>query len=60
MVDLILENNPKSIRNIDNMKSLYKDRVEMYYRRLSNDHFYKKKSNATVENRIWLILSETS
>jgi hypothetical protein len=60
MLDYILENKPKNIGNIDNMKSLYKDRDEIYYRGLSNDHFYRKKSNGTMEKRNWLIFSETS
>lgn len=60
VVDHILEYKPRNIGNIDNMKSLYKDRDEIYYRGLSNDHFYRKKSNEIMEKRNWLIFSETS
>ena len=59
-IDHILKHKPKNIGNIENLKSVYKDRDEVYYRGLSYDHFYRKKSNGIMEKRTWLIFSETS
>lgn len=60
IIDHILKHKPKNIGNIENFKSVYKDRDEVYYRGLSYDHFYRKKSNEIMEKRTWLIFSETS
>lgn len=59
IIDHILKHKPKNIGNIENFKLVYKDRDEVYYRGLSYDHFYRKKSNGIMEKRTWLIFSET-
>ncbi|GFQ74067.1 TTF-type domain-containing protein, partial [Trichonephila clavata] len=60
MVDYIIRKKPNNIGNIETLKSVYKDRDQVYYRGLSYDHFYRKKINGVKEERNWLIFSETS
>ncbi|XP_050516661.1 zinc finger MYM-type protein 5-like [Diabrotica virgifera virgifera] len=60
MIDYILRNKPTNVGNIEELKSAYKDRDEVYYRGLSHKHFYRTKSNGIKEDRDWLKFSETS
>ncbi|ESN92873.1 hypothetical protein HELRODRAFT_165006 [Helobdella robusta] len=58
-IDYILKNKPENIGNIENLKSVFKEKDDVYYSRgLSNDHFYRKKSNGVLEKRTWLVFSE--
>ncbi|GFT86545.1 uncharacterized protein NPIL_644521 [Nephila pilipes] len=54
MIDYIIRKKPNNIGNIETLKSVYKDRDQVYYRGLSYDHFYRKKTNGVKEERNWL------
>ncbi|GFS54631.1 uncharacterized protein NPIL_85741, partial [Nephila pilipes] len=54
MIDYIIRKKPNNIGNIETLKSVYKDRDQVYYRELSYDHFYRKKTNGVKEERNWL------
>ncbi|GFU04021.1 uncharacterized protein NPIL_378881 [Nephila pilipes] len=60
MIDYIIRKKPNNIGNIETLKSVYKDRDQVYYWGLSYDHFYRKKTNGVKEERNWLVFSETS
>ncbi|GFU42220.1 uncharacterized protein NPIL_350251 [Nephila pilipes] len=49
MIDYIIRKKPNKIGNIETLKSVYKDRDQVYYRGLSYDHFYRKKTNGVKE-----------
>lgn len=60
MINCVILDKPKNIGKIDNLKSLYEDRYQVYYRGLSYAHFYYTKTNGLKEERNWLVFSETS
>ncbi|GFR00662.1 hypothetical protein TNCT_362981, partial [Trichonephila clavata] len=45
MIEYIIRKKPNNIGNTVTLKSVYKDRDQVYYRGLSCDHFYRKKTN---------------
>ncbi|GFT53759.1 hypothetical protein NPIL_578001 [Nephila pilipes] len=51
MIDYIIRMKPNNIGTIETLKSVYKDRDQVYYRGLSYDHFYRKKTNGVKEER---------
>ncbi|GFQ90151.1 uncharacterized protein TNCT_323071 [Trichonephila clavata] len=50
MIDYIIRKKPNNISNIETLKSVYKDRDQVYYRGLTYDHFYWKKINEVKED----------